>query len=116
VSVEADRAVFKDANGQETIFVKTDAGWKVDLTAALEGQGMSAEQVEQMLPMVQGMMGPMMGLMKKAAADVAAKVESGEITSADEAGAAMQAAIQEAAASMMGGGRRPRGGAPANGG
>jgi hypothetical protein len=116
VSVDADRAVFKDANGQETVFVKTDAGWKVDLTSALEAQGMSAEQFEQMLPMVQGMMGPMMGLMKKAAADVAAKIESGEITSADDAGAAMQAAIQEAAASMMGGGgRRPRGGA-ANGG
>ncbi len=117
VSVDADRAVFKDANGQETVFVKTDAGWKVDLTSALEAQGMSAEQFEQMLPMVQGMMGPMMGLMKKAAADVAAKIESGEITSADDAGAAMQAAIQEAAASMMGGGgRRPRGGAPADGG
>jgi hypothetical protein len=117
VSVDADRAVFKDGNGQETVFVKTDAGWKVDLTSALEAQGMSAEQFEQMLPMVQGMMGPMMGLMKKAAADVAAKIESGEITSADDAGAAMQAAIQEAAASMMGGGgRRPRGGAPADGG
>jgi len=117
VSVDADRAVFKDANGQETVFVKTDAGWKVDLTSALEAQGMSAEQFEQMLPMVQGMMGPMMGLMKKAAADVAAKIESGEITSADDAAAAMQAAIQEAAASMMGGGgRRPRGGAPADGG
>ena len=117
VSVDADRAVFKDGNGQETVFVKTDAGWKVDLTSALEAQGMSAEQFEQMLPMLQGMMGPMMGLMKKAAADVAAKIESGEITSADDAGAAMQAAIQEAAASMMGGGgRRPRGGAPADGG
>ena len=116
VSVDADRAVFKDANGQETVFVKTDAGWKVDLTSALEAQGMSAEQFEQMLPMVQGMMGPMMGLMKKAAADVAAKIESGEITSADDAGAAMQAAIQEAAASMMGGGgRRPRGGAANDG-
>jgi len=116
VSVDADRAVFKDANGQETVFVKTDAGWKVDLTSALEAQGMSAEQFEQMLPMLQGMMGPMMGLMKKAAADVAAKIESGEITSADDAGAAMQAAIQEAAASMMGGGgRRPRGGAANDG-
>jgi hypothetical protein len=116
VSVDADRAVFKDANGQETVFVKTDAGWKVDLTSALEAQGMSAEQFEQMLPMVQGMMGPMMGLIKKAAADVAAKIESGEITSADDAGAAMQAAIQEAAASMMGGGgRRPRGGAANDG-
>lgn len=116
VSVDADRAVFKDGNGQETVFVKTDAGWKVDLTSALEAQGMSAEQFEQMLPMLQGMMGPMMGLMKKAAADVAAKIESGEITSADDAGAAMQAAIQEAAASMMGGGgRRPRGGAANDG-
>ena len=116
VSVDADRAVFKDGNGQETVFVKTDAGWKVDLTSALEAQGMSAEQFEQMLPMLQGMMGPMMGLMKKAAAEVAAKIESGEITSADDAGAAMQAAIQEAAASMMGGGgRRPRGGAANDG-
>jgi hypothetical protein len=51
-----------------------------------------------------------MGLMKKAAADVAAKIESGEITSAADASAAMQAALQEAAAGMMGGGgRRPRG-------
>ncbi|MEY2794379.1 MAG: hypothetical protein RIR10_95, partial [Planctomycetota bacterium] len=33
VSVDSDRAVFKDANGQETVFVKTDAGWKVDLTS-----------------------------------------------------------------------------------
>ncbi|MFM7260969.1 MAG: hypothetical protein ACKO3W_10240 [bacterium] len=112
VSLEDDRAVYKDANGKEMAFVKTSSGWKADTDAMLAEAGVSEEQIAQSLPMVQAMMAPLMGAMKKAAADVAAKIESGEITSAEAAGAAMQAAIQEAAAGMFGGGgggRRGRG-------
>ena len=117
VSLEDDRAVYRDADGKEMAFVKTSSGWKSDTDAMLAAAGVSEEQLSQTLPMAQAMMAPLMGAMKKAAADVAAKIESGEITSAEDAGAALQAAIQEAAAGMFGGaggGRRGRG-APAGG-
>ncbi len=97
-SEDGNRAVFASASGQETVFTKVGGKWVLDLG---EAGAMSEEQLaamEQMAPMIDMAIGPM----KTAAATVAAKIRSGEITSADQVMAAFQ---QEIMASFGGGGR-----------
>jgi hypothetical protein len=97
-SDDGSRAVFSSASGQETVFNKVGGKWVLDLG---EAGAMSEEQLaamEQMAPMIDMAIGPM----KTAAATVAAKIRSGEITSAEQVMAAFQ---QELMSSFGGGGR-----------
>jgi hypothetical protein len=97
-SEDGNRAVFASASGQETVFTKVGDKWVLDLG---EAGAMSEEQLaamEQMAPMIAMSIGPM----KTAAATVAAKIRSGEITSAEQVMAAFQ---QELMSSFGGGGR-----------
>jgi len=113
-SNDGSTAVYTTEDGKEINFVKTSSGWKLDMLAGMEPA--QAEMMAQAAPM----MGMMIGPMKKAAADVAARVKAGEFATAEEAQAAVQQAIMKAAGGAMGGGgaagRGPRGGRPAGAG
>ncbi len=102
-SNDGSRAVFKAADGSDVVFVKGASGWKIDMTAAMADKGMSEEQFAQMAPMMSMMMAPMIKAMKTASEDVAAKIRSGEIKTAEEAGAAMSAAMMAGMAGALGG-------------
>lgn len=93
-SNDGSTAVYEAVGGQEITFVKTSGGWKIDMLAGMDPA--QAQMMEQAAPM----MGMMIGPMKKAAETVAAKIRSGEISSADQ----VQAAIQQEMMKSMGGG------------
>jgi hypothetical protein len=99
-SNDGSTAVYSTEKGDELTFVKTSSGWKVDMLSQMDPA--QAEMMAQVAPM----MGMMIGPMKKACTDLAAKIRSGEITSADE----VQGALQQAMMQGMGGGRGGLGG------
>lgn len=110
VSNDGERAVYS-AGEQEIVFVKTPSGWKIDLLEALRARGMDSDQIDQMAPMLGTMMAPMISSMKRAASEIAAKIRSGEITTAEEASAALQQAMMQGMGGGLGGGMRGRPGA-----
>ncbi len=111
VSIDDTTATFKSADGEQVVFKKGANGWAVNMGSMFAAQGMSEEQFEQMAPMMGAMMGPIVGMMKKAAADIVAKIESGEISSAEQVTETLEAALAQGAGGMMGGRARRGGGA-----
>lgn len=100
-SVDGDRAVCIDENGQEIVFVNRSGAWRADMTAGAAAE--QAEQLEQLMPMMSMMLAPM----KKGMEAVAARIRSGEITSVDQIDAAMQQEMQKAMGGALGGGGGP---------
>jgi len=104
-SDDGSRAVFVNDSGDETAFVKSGGKWMLDLGELAEEISAQAEGLEQMAPMMEMAMGPM----KTAAATVAARIRSGELTSADEVMTAFQTEIMSSFGGGGGaGGRRGR--------
>lgn len=114
-SNDGSRAVYS-AGAQEIVFVKTSSGWKVDMLEAVRATGMGDEQLEQMAPMMSAMMAPMISSMKKTATEIAEKIRSGEIATAEEATTALQQALMQGMGRGMGGMGSRRGGNSGSGG
>ncbi len=103
-SNDGTRAVYGAEGGTEFTFVKGANGWAIDMGEAMRANGMTDEQIDQMAPMMGMIIGPMMASMKKAAAEVAARINADEFGTVEEAQAALQEAIGAGVAGAIGGG------------
>ena len=109
-SNDGSKAVYTSEDGKEVVFVNTASGWKLDAAAGMDPA--QAQMIAQAAPMIGMVMGPL----KKAAEAVAAKIRSGEITSAEDAQAQLQAEVMKGMGGGFGGGGRGGFGGGAGGG